>query len=236
MAVESPSETLVEQLGERIRTAIRKGELAPGERLVVADLASRFGASAGPVREAIRRLAGEGVLESAAHRGASVRSLTSRGVREIFEVRAAIEGCAARLAAENIGRGDYSARLRDVRIRLREAAAEGHPAFSDARQAFHDALYVIAGNSVLRETALRLTFPLYRLYFNGQASAARARDSLIEHEGVIEAILEGDGVRAERLMKAHLRNGADAVCEALEDMDAEAAARPARKTRKKGAA
>ena len=77
-------------------------------------------------------------------------------------------------------------------------------------------LYLIAANAVLRETALRLTFPLYRIYFNEKSGAERAQKSLVEHEGIIAAILSGDGVRAERLMRAHLRNGAEAVCVALD--------------------
>jgi DNA-binding GntR family transcriptional regulator len=225
----SPSETLVEHLSDGIKQAIRQGRLAPGQRLVVADLARMFGASAGPVREAIRRLSGEGLLEFTAHKGASVRSFTSRDVRETFQVREAVEGMAARLAAENIGRSDYAARLAGVGSLLRETAAKGHPHFSEARQAFHDVLYEIAGNAALRDTALRLTFPLYRLYFNERTGADRARDSLIEHEGIIEAILSGDAVRAERLMRAHLRNGAEAVCQALEDLGAKAVQRRLRK-------
>ncbi|SUS03392.1 Transcriptional regulator, GntR family [uncultured Defluviicoccus sp.] len=231
MADAGPSETLVEMLCDSIRQSVRHGRLAPGQRLVVADLAQEFGASAGPVREAIRRLTGEGLLEFTAHRGASVRSFTSRDVREIFQVREAIEGYAARLAAENIGRADYAAQLTNVGKLLRKTAEKGHPHFSNARQTFHDVLYEIAGNAVLREMALRLTFPLYRLYFNEKTGSARARDSLIEHEGIIEAILSGDGVRAERLMRSHLRNGAEAVCQTLEEGDAKTASQRGRKGR-----
>jgi DNA-binding GntR family transcriptional regulator len=216
MAEANTSETLVEHLADSIRQSIRHGQLVPGQRLVVAELASMFGASAGPVREAIRRLTGEGVLEFTAYKGASVRAFTSRDVREIFQVREGVEGLAARLAAENIGRADYAQRLIGVGAQLRQASTRGHIEFSDARQAFHDVLYAIAGNAVLRETALRLTFPLYRLYFNEKTGVERAQESLTEHEGIIDAILSGDGVRAERLMRAHLRNGAEAVCVALD--------------------
>jgi DNA-binding GntR family transcriptional regulator len=216
MADPRTSETLVEHLADSIRQSIRQGQLVPGQRLVVAELASMFGASAGPVREAIRRLTGEGMVEFAAYKGASVRAFTARDIREIFQVREGVEGLAARLAAENIGHADHAARLTDVGALLREASTKSHIAFSDARQAFHDVLYLIAGNAVLRETALRLTFPLYRIYFNEKTGAERAQESLVEHEGIIAAILSGDGVRAERLMRAHLRNGAEAVCVALD--------------------
>src|SRR5262249_54932236 len=101
-----PAETVVEHVIKSIRESVRQGRLAQGERLVVADLAKAFGVSVGPVREAIRRLAGEGLLEFTPHCGASVRAYTERDVREIFQVRGAIEGLAARLAAENIHRAD----------------------------------------------------------------------------------------------------------------------------------
>lgn len=229
MAEPGISETLVEQLTDNIRQAIRHGQLVPGQRLVVAELAKMFGASAGPVREAIRRLTGEGMLEFTAHKGASVRSFTARDVREIFQVREAVEGLAARLAAENIGRSDYADRLARVGVLLRETAAQGHPQFSDARQTFHDVIYEIAGNAVLRETALRLTFPLYRLFFNEQVGADRARESLAEHEAIIAAILSADASRAERLTRNHLRNGADVICELVDDLGARAEGRSARK-------
>lgn len=230
MADANTSETLVEHLTDSIRQAIRRGQLIPGQRLVVADLASMFGASAGPVREAIRRLTGEGVVEFTAHKGASVRSFTSRDIREIFEVREGVEGVAARLAATNIGHADYAIKLKAVGTRLRETSARSDQEFSDARQAFHDVLYMIAGNAVLQETALRLTFPLYRLYFNTQTGAERTRESLIEHEAIIEAILSGDAIRAERLMRSHLRNGADAVCRALDELAAGASGKRGRKS------
>lgn len=223
MAETNSSETLVEHLTDSIRQSIRLGHLVPGQRLVVAELAGMFGASAGSVREAIRRLTGEGVLEFTPHKGASVRSVNERDIREIFQVREAVEGLAARLAAENITRADYAAKLSAVGVALREASAITHPQYSDARQAFHDVLYEIAGNSVLRETALRMTFPLYRLFFNAHVSAERALDSLAEHEGIIAAVLAGDGLRAERLMRIHLRNGADSVCEQLVTFGAQAA-------------
>lgn len=231
MADPTTSETLVEHLCDSIRQSIRQGHLVPGQRLVVADLAEMFGASAGPVREAIRRLTGEGIVEFTAHKGASVRSFNVRDMREIFQVREAIEGMAARIAAENIGRADYATKMIGVRNLLRETISKGHTEFSDARQHFHDVLYEIAGNGVLRETALRLTFPLYRLFFNERTGAERARDSLAEHERVIEAILAGDGVRAERLMRNHLRSGADVICEMLDEIEAEAAGKATQKGR-----
>jgi DNA-binding GntR family transcriptional regulator len=215
-AKSAPADTLVEHVIESLREAIRQGELAQGERLVVADVAKAYGVSVGPVREAIRRLTGEGMLEFTPHRGASVRAYSERGVREIFQAREAIEGYVARLAAENIHRADYAERMRNLRKRLQDTLHGNVKALSDARQSFHDVLYEIAGNEVLKEAGLRLTFPVNRLLFTELMGRVRMDASHREHEDIIDAILAGDGARAERAMRAHLHNGAIAVCEVLE--------------------
>lgn len=212
----SKTETAVDQVAQAVREAVREGRLAPGERLVVADVAQRYGVSVGPVREAIRRLVGEGVLDFTAHRGATVPALTERDVRNIFQLREAIEGYAAKLAAENIHRADYAERMRRLLARLRETVGAEPQVVADVHQDFHDLLYEIAGNPAMREAAMRLTFPHNRPQFIGLMGRSRVEASLREHELVIDAILAGDALRAERAMRAHLYSGAIAVCEALE--------------------
>jgi len=210
------AETLVEHIIHSIRESIQNGELAQGERLVVADIAHEYGVSMGPVREAIRRLTGEGLLEFTPHRGATVRAYNERDVREIFQVREAIEGYAARLAAENIHRGDYAARLLDCQKRMNDAGYRNIKLLTDTRQAFHDLLYEFAGNTALRDAAMRLTFPVNRLLFNKLTPKERLLASTKEHNDIVDAVLAGDGIRAERAMRVHLHNGAIAICELLE--------------------
>lgn len=210
------TETLVEHIIHSIREAIRNGEVAQGERLIVADIAQEYGVSMGPVREAIRRLAGEGLLEFTPHRGATVRAYSERDVREIFQVREAIEGYAARLAAENIHRGDYAARLLECQKRMNQAGYRDVELLTDTRQHFHDLLYEFAGNIALKEAALRLTFPVNRLLFNKITPKERLLASTKEHDDIIDAVLAGDAIRAERAMRVHLHNGAIAICELLE--------------------
>ncbi len=216
MSKTTTAETIVEHVTQGIREAVRNAHFAPGDRLVVADIAKIFGVSVGPVREAIRRLVGEGLLEFTPHRGASVRAYSERDVREIFQVREAIEGYAAKLAAENIHRSDYADRLRQCQKRLHETLHRKAKVAVDVRQGFHDLLYEIGGNAAIKEAALRLTFPVNRLLFTELMGKPRAEASLKEHEEIIEAILAGDALRAERSMRAHLYTAAIAVCEVLE--------------------
>ena len=214
----NPQETAVEHLINAIRDSIRHGRFVQGQRLVVADISKMFGVSVGPVREAIRRLTGEGVLEFTPHRGAVVRTFSERDIRELFQVREALESYVAKLAAENIDRADYARRLRECQDKLHETCDADADTLSDARQGFHDLLYEIAGNAMLEESARRLTFPVFRTQFNELTGSERAAQSLQEHDAVIDAILAGDSLRAERLMRSHLRNGAVAVCEALDSL------------------
>src|SRR5208337_5570820 len=86
---------------ERLREDILAGRLAPGSRLVECDLTARFAVSRGPVREALRRLAAEGLIEHWPHRGAVVRRLSGRTIRELFQIRMELEALAARLASRS---------------------------------------------------------------------------------------------------------------------------------------
>ena len=219
-ANDTASDTRVEHVIRSIRDAIREGRFMEGQRLVVAELSREFGVSAGPAREAIRRLTGEGLLEFTPHKGATVRRLSERQIRETFQVREAVEGYVARLAAENIHHSDYRDRLTACLKALKDTL-EDHRAHTRCKQHFHDLLYEISGNDALRETAERLTSPLYRLRVNALTGPSRARDSLREHEAIIHAILAAQSVRAEQLMRAHLANGASAVIQVLAEESAD---------------
>ena len=207
-------ETVVEYTINAIREQIRDGRLAEGQRLVVADVTRKLGVSNGPVREAIRRLTGEGLVEIVPHKGAAVREFSARDVREIFEVREVLEGLAARLAAERIGQGDARDRLRALQDESR-AVLSGGKGYIDHNQSFHELIYALAGNERVQEQARQLTLPLYRLRMHHLMDPAYARTSAAEHALIVDAILEGDGAAAERAMRNHIRNSGVAMLEAL---------------------
>ncbi|PCI57581.1 MAG: hypothetical protein COB45_03010 [Gammaproteobacteria bacterium] len=214
------SVTIVEQIINAIRNAIKDGRLIAGQRLIVAEMSKEFNVSFGPVREAIRRLAGEGYLEFIPHKGASVKAFGEKEIREFFQTREAIEGFVAKLTAENIARSDFSERMKECQIQLHKLMVDGTLKEStDVRQYFHDLLYEIAGNSMLKEAGLRLTYPLQRIYFNEVTGKSHTEDSLKEHSEIIDAILAGEGCRAERKMRTHLRNRSMAACEVLDELN-----------------
>lgn len=207
--------TVVETTIQAMREAILDGRFLPGQRLVVADLQQRYGISAGPVREAIRRLTGEGLVDVLPHRGAVVRRFSERDVREYFEVREGLDGVAARLAAGNIHRGDYRDRLVARLEAFRSATEKGGDELLATRVLLRDLIFEIAGNMRLAEIASRLIYPALseRLH---KLQPARAASSFAELEKVVKAIMEGDGLEAERLMRLHLRHSASAIRDTME--------------------
>lgn len=207
-------ETVVEQTIAAMRAAIRDGRYAQGQRLVVADVTRELGVSAGPVREAIRRLTGEGLIEIVPHKGASVRSLRSKDLREISQVREVIEGLAARLAAEQVAIGDNRQDLRSSLEEMRGIVRD-RGNFIRHNQSFHELIYRIGGNERVRETAVQLTLPIYQLRVHNLMEADYTRISAAEHELIAEAILDGDGAQAERMMRNHIRNSAVALLDAI---------------------
>jgi DNA-binding GntR family transcriptional regulator len=192
---------------ERLREDILAGRLEPGSRLVESDLTARFAVSRGPVREGLRRLSADGLIEHWPHRGAVVRRLTEREIRELFLIRIEMEALAGRLAA--------AAEASDRRARF---AASIEPIYSEARRkpcdylkenaAFHDAVMALADNLELRELAGRLQLPLIMAQVGDVLTPPVLEASVREHRGIAKAILERDPAAASARMREHLERAA----------------------------
>lgn len=205
--LDATSQTRVDQLADTVRERVMAGTYAPGHRLVEAALAAEFAASRGVVREALRRLAAEGVLEVAAHRGASVRRLARNDVAAITPVREVLEGMAARLAA---ARGGAARPMLEASMTEQEAAERaGDPVgtFAAANLSFHARILELAGNARLAEALRPLSLPLTRLVYARLLERPARHRSRAEHGEVVSAILCGDAEAAEAAMRAHVRSG-----------------------------
>ena len=192
---------------ERLREDILAGRIAPGSRLVESDLTARFAVSRGPVREALRRLAADGLIDHRPNRGALVRRLSAREISEFFQIRVELESLAARLAAE----------LDDADARARFAAAirpiladepRRLPEYLCENAAFHEALMTLAGNRQLRDLAMRLHLPLIMAQVADILTADVLEASVREHRAIAAAILERDAQAAANFMRAHLERAA----------------------------
>jgi DNA-binding GntR family transcriptional regulator len=192
---------------ERLREDILAGRLEPGSRLIESELTARFAVSRGPVREGLRRLSADGLIEHRPHRGAVVRRLTEREIREMFLIRIEMEALAARLAA---GADDPGRRQRFV------AAIE--PVYSDAPRnpcdylkenaAFHDAVMALADNLELSDLAMRLQLPLIMAQVGDVLTAPVLEASVREHRAIAQAILRRDPAAASARMREHLERAA----------------------------
>jgi DNA-binding GntR family transcriptional regulator len=205
------SQSRVGGLAGTLRGRIIAGSYAPGHRLIEATLAGEFAASRGVVREALRRLAAEGVLDLAPHRGAAVRRIARADLAAIAPVREALEGLAARLGAARGPKARRRLAAAMAEQRAAERADDPVGAFAAANIRFHDLVLALAANPRLNDALRPLTLPLSRLLY-ARLMTRRARlDALAEHAAVVECLVAGDAPGAERAMRAHVRN----ACEAL---------------------
>ena len=193
---------LRDQVTAEIRRLIISGELAQGERLVEDRLAARLGVSRNPVRESIRVLAAEGFVLVIPRIGATVARLSPAEAEELFDVRMAIEGLAARLAARK-RTPETAARLRKVLDSAREAVEGGQlERVADLNTAFHLAVGEVAGNSYLN--LMMAPMLLRAQWVFRQTAAVRGPHSWSEHLSLCEAIAAGDEDEAQARAVAHV--------------------------------
>lgn len=195
--------------------AIIAGRLSPGQRLVQPLLAAEMEVSRTPVREALLRLEAEGIVESSGRGGFVVRSLGVDEARSIYELRAAVEGYAARMVAE---RGDPKA-IESVRLAISktEAGAATVEEGFELNREVHRSIVVATGNSMFVEMvdAIWGRSQAFLLYAKLHAADLRFLESEPTHEAVLAAIESGNGVAAQAAMVGHILSGLDLQAKAL---------------------
>jgi DNA-binding GntR family transcriptional regulator len=196
------------QVIAELRRAILTGRLKAGERLVEGKLADELGVSRNPVREAIRVLASEGLVDVAERRGASVAIMSDSEARETIEVRALLEGQNARLAARRHDK-ELIRRIEAVLKKGTAAVAAGRfDQLFELNQQYHDALAAAGQNRVLGELLQKLRNRTAMLF--APMSPSRQSRSWSEHADILRAIIDGDERRAAALAADHvMRAGAD---------------------------
>ncbi|MGO4916160.1 GntR family transcriptional regulator [Pseudogemmobacter sp. W21_MBD1_M6] len=185
----------------RLLDDIRSGVLAPGARLREVELADRLGISRTPVREAIRQLEADGLVVHIARQGATIRSLDYAEVMELYEMRAVLEGTAARMAARAASEIELG-ELEALNTELAEAGDAG-TAFDLNRQ-FHLTLLDAAKNRYLVKSMNALQKTLLILGPTTLIEPERAELAVVEHARVLDAMRARDGAAAEVQMRAHI--------------------------------
>lgn len=203
--------TLAEALIERIREAIMDGRFVPGQRLIEADLMAELDASRGPVREALRRLGTEGIVDLVPNRGAVVRKLNRKDFSDLFRMREALEGLAARMAAERVAAENLGSDFRRAASALTESDGHQPGVFTRENHALHQLIVDYSNNPQLAETLKQMRIPLARLHIRSAVDQGYREQSRREHDAVIAAIATGDAEAAEANMRRHLREAAARV-------------------------
>ena len=196
--------TRVDHVREALADEILSGRLAPGARLDEVSLARRFDVSRTPVREALRELAAAGLIQSKAHFGAIVATITAERLREMFEAVAEIEAVCARLCALKMTAAERY-KLEELHDHCGSLVRRGDADLYHAANAdFHEVIRNGCHNAALEETmaTLRRRFsPLSRVQFRGEG---RLADSYSEHDEVVRAILRGNADLAFQTMRRHV--------------------------------
>ncbi len=191
-------------LSELLRGAVTRGDYIPGQRLVESELCARYGAGRSAVREALRLLAGDGLIELEPHRTARVRQISLAEAIEMAEVRAAVEVILARRAAENITDVEKD-ELRDIGRRTRQAFEAFDPVgYSELNELLHRRISEIARHETAASLVFGLRLQLVRFQMRLSLQPGNPAETLAEHEDVIAAINSGDRVAAEGVMRHHL--------------------------------
>jgi DNA-binding GntR family transcriptional regulator len=192
-----------EEIREQLIEDILNGRLAPGARIVETRIAQQFGVSQGPVREALRDLELFGFVVSSPFRGTQVRKISTEELLEIYPIRAALEGVAARAAAVRIDQPTLD-RLEELIGVMREAAArDDRRAEADADHDFHHAIVKASGNRMVEHV-----WQTMRLSITTCLTRSITHRSLHEiaerHVAVLEALRSGDPDRAEAAVRRHI--------------------------------
>jgi DNA-binding GntR family transcriptional regulator len=195
-----------ERLRFMIEEEILTFKLRPGEKLDECRLAEKYGTSRTPVREALRQLSSNGLIEIKPHKGAIVAKLGIQELVELLEVMAELEGACGRLAAKSCLNSDIDAISAALEECVKYAEVRDVKSYQRANEAFHNAIYEASRNSTLVKltTSIRNRVAVYRRLQLEQFS--RLRSSLSDHEKILRAIQEGLAEEADRLLQLHILN------------------------------
>lgn len=220
-AVATPSESgAAARVTDLIRDAIVRGEYAPNQRLIEADLSAAFSASRATVRTALLELAGEGLVERLPNKGSRVRAISVDEAIEILEVRIGVEGLCAAKVAERLT-DEQAAEFSRLRADMVASVEEGDLVeYSRLNRALDVRVRELSHHATASEVLARLHAQSVRHQFKLSSRPARAKVSVLEHTAIIDAILARDPDAAERAVRAHLRS----VIEALREVAAREAA------------
>lgn len=210
-----PRTSLHDTIVNRVRAMVYDGDLKPGDKVPERLLCETLGISRTPLREALKVLASEGVLELLPNRGARVAKLTAADVDEMFPVMGALEGLAGELACANASEADL-AELRALHYQMALHHTRGERAeYFALNQKIHEKIMAAAGNDLLVAMYEGLAGRIRRARYISSITPERWKQAMAEHEDMLAALESRDGQRLALVLRGHLQNKCEAVKEAL---------------------
>jgi DNA-binding GntR family transcriptional regulator len=218
-----PRASLHEHAATRLRQMLVEGAIPPGAKLNERELCDLLQVSRTPLREAIKMLASEGLVELLPHRGAIAVALDEQAVRDTFEVMGGLEALSGELAAQRIT-DEELAEIRATHYEMLAAYTRRDLSnYYRLNAQIHRAINAAAKNPVLSATYDRINARLQALRFRSNQDGAKWKNAMGEHEQMMEALAAHDGAAMRKVLASHLQNKLDVVLELLH------ASQPARK-------
>ncbi|MBQ8159944.1 MAG: GntR family transcriptional regulator [Clostridia bacterium] len=207
--------SLADQVYDRLEKGVLTGEFQRDEILTETRLSEELEVSRTPIREALRRLSHEHLVEIGA-KGARVIGIQREDIEDIYEIRIRIEGVAAARCAKAISEQQL-AELKET-LDLQEFYTEkvNPEGIKDMDSKFHRIIYECCGSNILRDTLEPLHRRILKFRRVSVSVPSRARHSLEEHRAIYEAIASRDAERAEKLMEEHIRHAEDGILESID--------------------
>jgi DNA-binding GntR family transcriptional regulator len=201
-----PQRNLYHQVADRIRELIEQGELTPAERISEKQLCETFGVSRTPLREALKVLASEGLVELLPNRGARVIQPTLKQVKDTFDLMGALEGLSGELACQNAS----DTEIREIcalheRMMAHYRNRELAEYFRVNRQ-IHESILLASGNEVLQEMYSNLSQRVKRVRYSKKMTDSFWRQAVNDHERMIVALERRDGTQLGQILRDHLCN------------------------------
>ncbi|RDB42657.1 GntR family transcriptional regulator [Halomonas sp. DQ26W] len=198
--------TLYREVADRIRDLIEQGELAPGERISEKQLCESFGVSRTPLREALKVLASEGLVELLPNRGARVRQLTLKQVKDTYDLMGALEGLSGELACQQISE-EGIATICALHDRMLEHYHNRElPEYFQVNQRIHESLLAASNNDALLEMYNNLSQRVKRVRYSKKMTDSYWRRAVQDHEEMIAALKKRDSKRLGQVLREHLCN------------------------------
>lgn len=192
---------------EQIKSDMLVGRYKPGERILENELSEQLEVSRTPIRNALVRLQGDGLVIIHPHRGVFVRELTVKDIEDHYQVRGVLEGLGAKLAAENLTKKNED-ELKEMLNQMKKIHENGEneEEIIHMNDAFHDYIFELAGNNVLDNMRQTLATSIALVRATSWKNTSRKFETLKEHETIINEILKRNPIQAQKAAEEHVYN------------------------------